>query len=220
MIKSFHRDYEVVEEQVVFWPKRSTADLYAGKKNPTLRMEEREFFCPNGVMEITSNLSTHPWIDPSPNTYLSIYTTKCPTQSRNKIGPAKEYHVAENGTVRITPASQAPVTEDLRRICLEAFGSSHCSRLNIMAPSCGGHPMLEIWRTLNQTQLDERHWTACLKDADLGRSSINIDIGSKYVSQFNQQIQILKKAAAIRTRGYDQENPEKQFYDFVYERGW
>jgi hypothetical protein len=73
---------------------------------------------------------------------------------------------------------------------------------------------------MNQCQLDGRCWSHILPLLKKGNHFINVDIGSKYVSQQSLNTSVLKRAAGRRTRGHDKSRPTEYYNGFYKDTAW
>jgi hypothetical protein len=188
LIKHVHEDYTVGEE-ITITPLINKTKLYAGWTK--VEIKKHASLAPNSNTEVSTNLTTDPNISIDGDRFLSLYTTRPPFNNKPKTGVAREVTVTSKGDVSIIPASQAPMTQDVLAIAKQVFGEQMVSRLGTASPNSGGHPILDMFRTLNQCQLDGRSWSHILPLMKQGENFINIDIGSKYVSQQNSNRTIL-----------------------------
>jgi hypothetical protein len=110
----------------------------------------------------------------------SIMSTKAPTQSKAEIVNPKEILVSKIGNVQILPAPQGPLCSDMVMILKGIFGAGICANLKHRSRNSGGHPNLDILRTLGQCQVDGRLFSKTLPRLRKGDHFLDIDIGAKY----------------------------------------
>lgn len=195
-------------------PLINTDAVFCGKT--TISLTQKHAFSPNQTYYVETNIETAPVMDVDDDTALSMYVTRAPMiTSRSKMGETKQVNVSSRtGHCSIVPAAQAPLTQDWTKTFKLTFGNERCSRLDTMAPGCGGHPILETGRTLNQCDLDSRLWSATIPGMKQGMNFCHIEIGSKYDQVSGIHERVISRTASGRTRGYNPEAPTEYFTAF------